>query len=120
MTKQVGKPLLIGAVGGSVAGLLGVGGGVLLVPMMVGLLGMTQHDAHGTSLAVVMVIAIFAATSYAIFGSVNWTLVAIIGSGSVVGGLLGARLMARVPGRLLQRLFGVLLLLLAVRFLIGV
>jgi uncharacterized membrane protein YfcA len=96
-----------GAVAGLLAGFLGIGGGLILVPMMVGLLGATQHKAHGTSLAVIVPIAIISAAVYALRGDVNWTLVAAIGSASVIGVIVGARLMMKVPALRLRQLFGV-------------
>ncbi len=96
-----------GAIAGLIAGFLGIGGGILLVPMMVGLLGLTQHKAHGTSLAVIIPIAIISTIVYTLNGHINWTLVAAIGSASIVGAIVGAKLMMRVPALKLQQLFGV-------------
>jgi uncharacterized membrane protein YfcA len=95
-----------GAAAGLLAGFLGIGGGLILVPMMVGFLGITQHKAHGTSLAVIIPIAIIGAIVYAVRGDINWTLVAAIGSGSVIGVIVGAKLMMRVPALKLRQLFG--------------
>jgi len=96
-----------GAIAGLAAGFLGVGGGILLVPMMVALLGLTQHKAHGTSLAVIVPIAIISAVVYALRGNMNWVLVAEIGSASVAGSIIGAKLMMKVPAPRLRQLFGV-------------
>jgi uncharacterized membrane protein YfcA len=96
-----------GAIAGLLAGFLGVGGGILLVPIMVGLLGLTQHRAHGTSLAVIVPISIIGAIVYALRSDINWTLVATIGSGSVVGAIIGAKLMMKVPANRLRQLFGI-------------
>jgi len=96
-----------GAIAGLLAGFLGIGGGILLVPIMVGLLGLTQHKAHGTSLAIIIPISIMSAIVYALRGHIDWTLVATIGSGSVVGAIIGAKLMMKVPAHRLRQLFGV-------------
>jgi len=95
-----------GAITGLVAGFLGIGGGILLVPMMVTLLGLTQHKAHGSSLAVIVPIAIISAIVYALRGNMNWVLVAAIGSASVAGAIIGAKLMMKVPAHRLRQLFG--------------
>lgn len=95
-----------GAIAGLVAGFLGVGGGILLVPLMVGFLGLTQHKAHGTSLAVIIPIAIISAIVYALRGNMNWVLVAAIGSASVAGAIIGAKLMMKVSALRLRQLFG--------------
>ena len=99
--------IVTGAIAGLVAGFLGVGGGIILVPMMVALLGFSQHKAHGTSLAVIIPIAIISAIVYALHGNMNWVLVAEIGSASVAGAIIGAKLMMRVPAYRLRQLFGV-------------
>ncbi len=103
-----------GAIAGLTAGFLGIGGGILLVPMMVGLLGLTQHKAHGTSLAIIIPIAIISATVYALRGHIDWALVATIGSGSIIGVIIGAKLMMRVPAHRLRQLFGVYAIALAI------
>ena len=74
---------------------------------MVGFLGLTQHKAHGTSLAVIIPIAIISAIVYALRGNMNWVLVAEIGSASVAGSIIGAKLMMKVPAPRLRQLFGV-------------
>jgi len=99
--------LATGALAGLIAGFLGIGGGIILVPMMVGLLGLEQHRAHGSSLAVILPIAIIGAIVYALRGDINWTLAAVIGSGSVIGVVAGAKLMMKVPANRLRQLFGV-------------
>jgi uncharacterized membrane protein YfcA len=96
-----------GAIAGLLAGFLGIGGGILLVPMMVGLLGLTQHKAHGTSLAIIIPIAIISAIVYALRHQVDWILVAAIGSASVIGVIIGAKLMMKVPAHRLRQLFGI-------------
>ena len=107
-----------GAVAGLTAGFLGVGGGIILVPMMVGLLGLTQHKAHGTSLAVIIPIAIVGMLVYALRGHVDWVLVATIGSGSIIGVIVGAKLMMKVPAHRLRQLFGVYAIAIAVPLLV--
>jgi len=96
----------IGAIAGLTAGFLGIGGGILLVPMMVALLGLTQHEAHGTSLAVIIPVAMISAIVYALRGNMDWVLVAEIGSASIVGTIIGAKLMMKVPAFRLRQLFG--------------
>ena len=98
---------------------MGVGGGLILVPMMVGFLGLTQHEAHGTSLAIIVPIAIAAAIPYVWRGDLKWGLVAALAVGSSVGAMLGARLMMRLSARQLRRWFGVFLILVALRLIIG-
>ncbi|MFW6126276.1 MAG: sulfite exporter TauE/SafE family protein [Chloroflexota bacterium] len=101
----------IGAVAGIQAGLTGVGGGVFLVPLIVGVLALPQHQAHGTSLAVIIAIALIGATTYAVLGHIpgnmEWTTIVALAAGAVVGVVLGAKLMMRVPARELRWIFSV-------------
>ena len=106
MGKQVLVFTLTGAAAGMTAGLLGVGGGIILVPVLAGVLLMGQHQAHATSLAVVFFIGLPAAVTYALFGHMDWTLVLELAAGSLVGVVLGAKLMMRLPARELRWLFG--------------
>lgn len=95
-----------GAVAGLIAGFLGIGGGIILVPMMVAFLGFSEYKAHGTSLAIIVPISIVGAAVYAIRGDINWTFVAAIGAGSIFGVIAGAKLMMKMPGFRLRQLFG--------------
>lgn len=113
MRTKVLISLLIGAAAGMLAGLTGVGGGVFLVPLMVGLLAMVQHQAHGTSFLVILPIAIVGAITYGIYGhilgNVDWEVILGLALGGIVGVVLGARLMMRVPARQLRWIFGIFL-----------
>ncbi|HUV52228.1 MAG TPA: sulfite exporter TauE/SafE family protein [Dehalococcoidia bacterium] len=107
-----------GAVAGLIAGFLGIGGGIILVPMMVALLGLTQHKAHGTSLAVIVPISIAGAIVYILRGHINWTLVAAIGPASIIGVIIGAKLMMKLPAYRLRQLFGLYTIAIATLLLI--
>ena len=120
MGKQVLVFILVGSAAGMIAGLLGVGGGVILVPALVGILLLEQHQAHGTSLAVVLVIGLPAAFAYALFGHMDWILVLELAAGSVVGVVLGAKLMMRVPARELRLLFATFVVATGVIMVLGI
>ena len=100
--------------GGFLAGFLGIGGGIILVPMMVGMLRLTQHKAHGTSLAIIVPIAAIAALVYALLGDINWLFVVTIGLGSILGVTIGAKVMVKIPAARLQQMFGVYAVIVAV------
>ena len=112
--------LLIGVAVGIVAGFTGVGGGALIVPLLVGLLGLTQHRAHGTSLAVVTFSAAASAIPYALAGNTDVVTAAELAVGSIVGVIIGAQWMPRIPAAQLRRGFGLFLAFLAVRLLLPV
>ena len=109
--------LLFGVAIGVVSGLLGIGGGVLLIPGLVLLFGFSQVEAQGTSLAVMIPpIGIFAAVVYYQHGFVRIPLVGFIAVGFMVGAYLGAMIVPHVSPTHLRLVFGVLLLYLGFIF----
>lgn len=109
----------IGLAVGAVAGVTGVGGGALIIPLLVGLLGITQHRAHGTSLAVVTFSAAASAIPYALAGNTDLVTAAELALGSTVGVVIGAQWMPRIPALQLRRGFGLFLAFVAWRILVA-
>ncbi len=103
--------LLLGVAVGTLSGLLGVGGGVLIVPATVLLFGFTQHAAEGTSLLIIIPAAIVGSLRHAQNGHTDWRLAAMLGTGGVGGAWVGASVALSLDGDLLQRLFAIFLLL---------
>lgn len=110
----------VGLLAGGLSGLFGVGGGILIVPGLVLILGMGQRMAHGTSLAAILPIAVSGVTAYALEGAVDWPAAALIVAGSAGGAVLGTYALRRLSQELLRLLFGVFLLLTAARLLINI
>lgn len=106
-----------GLVAGILSGLLGVGGGIVLVPIMVSLLGFAQHNAHATSLAVIVPTAIVSSIVYSFHGNIDILLALTLAAGSIVGANVGARWMKRIPAAQLKRMFGLLLVIVGVKML---
>ncbi len=113
-------PLLIGATAGVASGLFGIGGGLIIVPALVLIENNTQHKAHATSLAAVTIIAAAAAIPYLVSGNVYLLLSASMAASAVLTARLGAWLMHRLSEAQLKLLFGLLMLLVAVRMFIGI
>lgn len=111
--------LLIGAIAGLLSGLLGIGGAVFLVPTLTGIVGLTQHRAHGTSLATVPLVAITSGLIYGLGGHLDLPLAISIAVTSTVGAVLGARVMHRLPDLTLRRIFAAFLFVVGIRMLIG-
>jgi uncharacterized protein len=111
------RGLLAGALTGIAGGLFGVGGGLVLVPVLTGYFRLTQHQAHGTSLAVIGATAITAILVYGAHANIAWSRAGLIALGSLVTARLGARWAARLPARTLRRAFAVFLLVVAIRLL---
>jgi uncharacterized membrane protein YfcA len=107
-----------GLAAGLVAGLFGVGGGILLVPVLVLLLKRSQHVAHATSLVAVTLAALSGVTRFGLDGAVAVPGAVALAVGAVAGARLGAAFFPRVTDTTLRRLFAVVLLVLAVRFLL--
>lgn len=106
---------LVGAAAGFFGGLFGVGGGVVLVPLLAGRLRYSQHQAHGTSLAVMLFTALSGGAVYAVNGNVDFLTGAVVGFASMGTAPLGARLAARLSGAGLKRAFSIFLLFVALR-----
>jgi uncharacterized membrane protein YfcA len=108
--------MLLGLVAGVLSGIIGIGGGVIIVPALVFLFGLSQHQAQGTTLALLVPpIGILAAWTYYKAGYVNLEIAAFVCLGFVLGGLIGARIATAVPDVVLERIFGVVLLLISLK-----
>lgn len=111
-------PLAGGLAGGFLAGLFGVGGGVLLVPLLVLVLGRSQHVAHATSLLAITIPALAGTFRFALEGAVAWGPAALVAVGALAGVQLGAALLPRVSERRLQLLFALLLAVMSLRLVV--
>lgn len=110
--------LLIGVITGIMAGMLGIGGAVLMIPALVFFMGFSQQMAQGTSLAVMLPpIGIFAAYNYWKAGQVNITFALILAVAFIVGSYFGSKIALNIPQNLLKKIFGILLLLVAAKML---
>ena len=106
--------LLLGLVAGSLSGLLGIGGGVIIIPALIYLFGLTQHQAQGTTLALMIPpIGLLAAWTYYKQGYVNIPMAIFVCLGFFIGGLAGAKVAVGLSSELLRKVFGVSLLLIA-------
>jgi uncharacterized membrane protein YfcA len=100
------------------SGLLGIGGGIILIPLMIFILKMTQHQAQGTSLAIIC-LSFFSMLVYYKKGHVNLSIAVLIGLGFIVGGVLGSYLADFLPNQILKKFFAVLMIIMAVKILIS-
>jgi uncharacterized membrane protein YfcA len=108
--------LLLGLVAGILSGLIGIGGGIIIIPALVLLFGFSQHQAQGTTLALMVPpIGILAALTYYKQGYVNLKVALLIALGFFLGGLIGAKLACSLSTAVLKKLFGVALLLVGLR-----
>jgi uncharacterized membrane protein YfcA len=107
--------ILLGLATGVLGGLLGIGGGVIIIPALIFLFGLSQQQAQGTTLALMVPpIGILAAWVYYQHGYVDLKIAAFVCLGFFIGGFFGAKLATALPTAILQKVFGVALLLTAI------
>jgi len=111
--------LAFGVIAGLSSGLFGIGGGVVMVPLLAVAASFEQHRAHATSLAAGAFLAAAGAATYASAGEVDVLTAALLAAGALVGAPLGARLMHRIPADRLKVAFGVLLTTVAIVMVVG-
>lgn len=110
--------IIIGLIAGMLSGLIGIGGGVIMVPLFVFLLGMSQHNAQGMSLAVMLPPVTFLAVyNYHKAGEVDWKIAIIVSTVFIIGGFIGSKFALKIDEVILKKVFGVLMLAVAIKLL---
>ena len=108
--------ILLGLVAGIFSGVFGIGGGTILIPALVYLCGLTQHQAQGTTLAIMIPpIGLLAALRYYYSGNVKLGIAGLICLGFFIGGFIGAHYIQSLPDPLLKKAFGVFLLIVSLK-----
>ena len=111
MTVQIVLMLvLIGLFAGILSGLIGVGGGIIVVPALVYFLGFSQHEAQGTSLGLLLLpVGILAVMNYYNKGFIDFKVVGIMCLAFVIGGFLGSKLSLSLPQEMVKKIFAIIL-----------
>src|ERR1700693_952195 len=100
--------ILVGLAAGILSGLVGIGGGIIIVPALIYFLGFNQHQAQGTSLGILLLPAgIFAVMNYYKKGYIDMKVVIILFIGFLIGGFLGSKLSLNLPQATLKKIFAV-------------
>jgi len=111
--------VFIGLIAGILSGLVGVGGGIIMVPLFVLVLGLTQHNAQGLSLAVMLppvtFLAVYNYHTAGNGGNIDWRIALTVSILFVIGGFLGSKLALQIDQRILKKVFGVFMLLVAIK-----
>ena len=112
--------IILGLVAGIFGGMFGIGGGVILIPALVYLFGLTQHQAQGTTLAILVPpIGLLAALRYYYSGNVKLGIAGLICLGFFIGGLIGANFAQGISDPLMKRLFGVFLFIISINMILA-
>jgi hypothetical protein len=112
--------LLLGLTAGAFSGIVGIGGGIIIVPALVFFFGMTQHLAQGTTLALMVPpIGILAAWTYYNQGYVDMRVALFVAIGFLVGGLIGAKIAVMLPNHILKKIFAFVLFAIGIKMLVG-
>jgi hypothetical protein len=110
--------IVIGIITGIMAGMLGIGGAIIMIPALGLLLGLSQQTAQGTSLAVMLPpVGIIAAFNYYKAGHVNIKFALILAIAFIIGSYFGSKIALNLPQSTLKKIFGILLLLVAAKML---
>lgn len=112
------KLAVIGTLAGLFSGLFGVGGGIVIVPLLILWLGYGEREATGTSLAAIVLIATVAAGTQSVYGNVHYDKGLLIGLPALAGVLAGTWFQQRVPARAVSLLFALLLVAVSVQLLV--
>jgi len=111
--------IIIGLLAGILSGLVGVGGGIIMVPLFVILLGLTQHNAQGLSLAVMLPPVTFLAVyNYHTAGdgaNIDWRVAIIVSVLFIIGGFIGSKISLQIDQRMLKKIFGFFMLIVAIK-----
>ncbi|WDV47517.1 sulfite exporter TauE/SafE family protein [Clostridiaceae bacterium M8S5] len=112
------KLYIVGLITGLINGLIGSGGGIIIVPFLKYCVNLDPHKSHATAIAIIFPITIISTFIYFENGYVELKTGLIVASGSVIGGYIGAKLLNKVPKKLLRKTFGILMIIVAIRMLI--
>jgi len=112
--------LLLGFLAGTASGLIGIGGGVIIVPALIFLFGFSEHQAQGTTLAMLVPpVGFLAAWTYYKQGHIDLKVAGIICIGFFIGGWVGAKVAVSLSDIALERIFGIALVLIAVKMVLA-
>ena len=110
--------ILVGLAAGMLSGLVGVGGGIIIVPALVYFLAFNQKDAQGASLGILLLpVGILAAMNYYREGHINIQTVIFVSLGFVIGGFFGSKISLGLPDEKVKRIFAIVLMLVAIKML---
>lgn len=110
--------ILVGIAAGMLSGLVGVGGGIIIVPALVFFLGFSQKMAQGTSLGILLLpVGILGVIQYYKQGYIDWKVVLIISAAFLIGSYFGSKIALRLPQDTIKKIFAIFMILIAIKLL---
>ncbi len=110
--------ICVGIAAGMLSGMVGVGGGIIIVPALIYFLGYSQMNAQGTSLALIMLpVGFLGVVQYYKMGHINYNIVMIIAVGFVLGSFFGSKFALSLPQETMKKTFAILMILIAIKML---
>jgi uncharacterized membrane protein YfcA len=112
--------LAIGVLAGMISGFIGVGGGIVIVPALVYFMGLTQHQAQGTSLLLMLPpIGILAVMNYHKAGNINWWYGGIIALAFIIGGYFGSKISLKLHPGIVKLVFGIIMIYISIKMILS-
>lgn len=109
------KLLSIGLITGLINGLFGSGGGTIVVPALVFLLGIDDHKAHATAISIILPLSAISTVVYFINKSINLKIAFLVTIGGIIGSIIGAKNLNKIPVHILRKIFGSVIIYTAIR-----
>lgn len=118
LNKKIYKSLLVGFITGIINGLFGSGGGTIIVPSLVFLLCIEEHKAHATAISIILPITFISTFIYLKQGMLVYKVAIPVIIGAVLGGIVGSKLLNKIPTNILRKIFGIFMIIAAIRMVI--
>lgn len=109
------KSSMIGLLSGFVNGLFGSGGGIIVVPGLVFILGLAQHKAHATALMIILPLSILSSIVYFNNHLIDFSTTIKVSIGATIGSYIGAKTLNKIPNKWLRKIFGIFMIIAAIR-----
>ncbi len=113
--KHLIKSSIIGLISGFINGLFGSGGGTIIVPSLTHFLGLPQYKAHATALIIIFPLSIISSIIYLKNKLIDFQITLKVSMGAMIGAYIGAKLLNKVPNKVLKKIFGVFIIIAAIR-----
>ncbi len=118
MIKKHWKKAAVGIVTGILNGMFGSGGGCIVIPAMEKFLGIDEKKSHATAIAVILMMSVVSSAVYIKNGFFDFRLWLLVSAGGIAGGMLGAKILAKLSGKWLKIIFGALIIAAAIKMII--